>query len=62
MLELLKVIVQPVAIERDPDGQVTGEKVGAAVSLYTPESLADYVAKLRAEIEAANDGGTAVRR
>jgi len=56
------VIVQPVAIERDPDGQVTGEKVGEAVSLYTPESLADYVAKLRAEIEAANDGGTAVRR
>ena len=58
MLELLKVVVQPVAIERDPDGRVTGEKLGEAVSLYTPDSLVEFVAKLRQEIEAANAAPT----
>jgi hypothetical protein len=53
-LELVKVIVQPVALERDPEGRIVGEKVGEATSLFTPESLPEFVAELRRQIEAAN--------
>jgi hypothetical protein len=54
MLELIKIMVQPVALERDPDGNIIGEKVGDPVALFTPEQLPEYVAQLRKEIEAAN--------
>lgn len=56
-LELLKIMVQPVAIERDPDGRIVGEKVGEAVALFTPEQLIEYVEKLREEIDSANRDG-----
>jgi len=54
LLELIKIMVQPVALERDPDGNVIGEKVGDPVALFTPEQLPEYVAQLREQIEAAN--------
>jgi hypothetical protein len=53
-LELIKVLVQPVALERDENGRIVGEKVGEAVALFTPEQLPEYVAQLREQIEAAN--------
>jgi hypothetical protein len=56
-LELLKVLVQPVVLERDPDGRIVGEKVGESVALFTPEQLAEFVAELRQQIEAANGAG-----
>jgi hypothetical protein len=55
LLELIKVMVQPVALERDPDGQIVGERVGDPVALFTPEQLPEFVAKLREEIEQANN-------
>lgn len=54
MLELLKVIVQPVVIERDQDGNILGERTGETVALFTPESLPDYVEALRAGLAEAN--------
>jgi hypothetical protein len=54
LLELIKIMVQPVALERDPDGNIIGEKVGDPVALFTPEQLPEYVAQLREQIEAAN--------
>jgi hypothetical protein len=56
-LELVKVMVQPVAIERDADGTIIGERVGDPVALFTPEQLPEYVAQLRQQIEAANQDG-----
>jgi hypothetical protein len=55
MLELLKVMVQPVVLERDADGRIVGEKVGEPVALFTPEQLPEFVAELRQQIEAANE-------
>jgi hypothetical protein len=57
-LEFLKVLVQPVALERDSEGQIIGEKVGEPVALFTPEQLSEYVAQLRGEIEQANTNET----
>lgn len=54
MLELLKVIVQPVVLERDPDGQITGERVGEAVPLYSPAQLGEYVEALRLRLDTEN--------
>lgn len=47
-------MVQPVVIERDPDGQITGERFGETVALFTPESLPEYVEALRNSIAEAN--------
>jgi len=58
-LELLKVMVQPVVLERDPDGNITGEKIGDPVALFTPEQLPTYVAELRRQLEQANLNGAA---
>jgi hypothetical protein len=52
--ELLKVVVQPVVLERDPDGQIIGEKIGDPVSLFTPEQLPEYVSELRRQIDQVN--------
>jgi hypothetical protein len=57
-LEFLKVLVQPVALERDGEGQIIGEKVGEPVALFTPEQLSEFVAELRQQIETANQNGT----
>jgi hypothetical protein len=54
MLELVKILVQPVAIERDADGKIMGEKVGEPVALFDLDAVSDYVAQLRSAIENAN--------
>ena len=56
-LELIKIIVQPVALERDPDGNIIGERIGEPVPLFTPEQLSTYVAELRNQIDTANANG-----
>ena len=53
-LELLKVLVQPVALERDADGKVLGEKVGEAVAFYDLSTVQAYVDELREQIEKVN--------
>lgn len=59
MLELIKIMVQPVALERDADGKIVGERIGDPVALFTPEELPEFVANLRKEIEQANNGHVA---
>jgi hypothetical protein len=56
-LELIKIMVQPVAIERDDDGQIVGEKIGEPVALFSPEQLVEYVAQLRQQIDTVNANG-----
>jgi hypothetical protein len=59
LLELIKIMVQPVVLERDPDGNITGERIGDPVALFTPEQLPNYVAELRRQLEQANVNGAA---
>jgi len=56
MLELLKVIVQPVLLERDEDGAIVGEKVGEPVPIYDPDTIAEYVTTIRLEVFRLNTG------
>lgn len=52
--ELLKVLVQPVAIERDDDGNIIGERVGETTALYSIEQTSEFIERLRNEL--ANGG------
>jgi len=50
----VKILVQPVALERDADGKIVGEKTGEAVALYDLDAVAEYVEQLRQAIEQQN--------
>lgn len=52
MLELLKLIVQPVVLERDEDGRVVGERLGEPTALYTAEQLTEYREAIERELVA----------
>jgi hypothetical protein len=54
-LELLKVIVQPVVLERDDEGKIVGERVGNAVPLYGQEEVEKYFSSIQDEITTANE-------
>lgn len=54
MLELLKILVQPVVLERDADGKVVGERVSDPVPLYSRELIVEFLDRLDGEIAAAN--------
>jgi len=51
-LELLKVLVQPVVLERDEDGNVVGERVGEVVPLYTSDQIGEFVQQLKDQLAA----------
>lgn len=52
-LEYQKVLIRAIVVEREDD-QVVGERLTREVVLYTPEQVAAYVPKLRAEIDEEN--------
>lgn len=54
-VELLKVLVQPVVLERDADGAILGERVGEVTPLYSAEQLAEFVEHLHVEILNVNN-------
>ena len=51
--ELLKVIVQPVVIVRDPAGAIVGERIGESPALYNLVQLAEFVEARSRELERA---------
>jgi hypothetical protein len=53
-LELLKLIVQPVVLERADDGSLTGERLGDPTAVYTEQQLLEFMQALRDEVDAAN--------
>jgi hypothetical protein len=59
MLELLKLIVQPVILERDQDGNAVGERLGEPTSLYTRGQLNEFYLALEAAIQTENEKGAA---
>lgn len=54
MLEFLKLLVQPVILERDDDGQIIGEKLAEPVPLYSTDDLISFVETLHAQIAELN--------
>ena len=54
MLELLKVVVRAVVIERDEDGNITGEQLTEPQPLYSPDEYEQWLADLRAQLAAAS--------
>ena len=53
-LELLKILVQPVVLERDADGAITGERVGETTALYTRAEVEKFLDNLEAQIKREN--------
>ena len=53
-LELLKIMVQPVVLERNGDGKIIGEKTGEAIAIFELDQLNEYMARLQQEIAATN--------
>lgn len=47
-------MVQPVVLERDPDGHITGEKIGEPVALYDLDTVQAYVDELRSQVSEMN--------
>jgi hypothetical protein len=54
-LEFLKVVVQPVVLERNEEGQVVKEQVGEPTPLYSIEQITEFMEKLRIELHNANE-------
>lgn len=52
MLELLKVIVQPVVLERGDDGEILGERLGDPVPLYTQAHVEEFFEGIRTQLAA----------
>jgi len=55
-VELLKVLVQPVVLERDAAGAIVGERLGEPTPLYSLGDVARFVAAVELELERANNG------
>ena len=60
-LELLKIMVQPVVLERNGDGKIIGEKTGEPIAIFELDQLQTYADALQQELAAANENGS-VRR
>ena len=54
MLEFLKVLVQPVLIERDEDGRIVGEKLGEARPCYSLDEVVQFTEELQKAVEREN--------
>ena len=55
MLEFLKIMVQPVLLERDEDGKIIGEKIGEMKAIYDENTLLEFVNNLKVSIAQANE-------
>jgi len=56
MLELLKVIVRAVVLERDEDGNIIGEQLSEPEALYSVEQYEQWLANVRAQLNGGADG------
>jgi len=54
MLELLKVIVRAVVLERDEDGNIIGERLSEPEALYSVEQYDEWLANVRAQLASSN--------
>jgi hypothetical protein len=55
-LRLLKIVMQPVVIEIDDNGDFVGEKVGGTVDLFRTDQFEGFVRALLEQIERENSG------
>lgn len=54
MLELLEVIVQPVILERGPNGKIIGKQHAAPQPLYSADEMREFFATIEAEVAKHN--------
>jgi hypothetical protein len=59
MLELLKVIVQPVILERNEDGKIIGEQAANAQPLYSEDEVREFFALIESEVAKHNAAASA---
>lgn len=62
MLELLKITVQATLLERDPDGNIVGERVSEAENLYNANDYSRFRELLEAKIAEANAAANGDRK
>jgi hypothetical protein len=55
-VELLKLIIRAVILERDADGKITGETVSDPEVIYDLSQLELFVNTMQQQIEQANNG------
>jgi hypothetical protein len=53
-LEFNKLVVQPVVIERDADGRITGERIFDPTPIHTEEQAVEFMRTLRSSIDIMN--------
>lgn len=56
-LKLLKFLVQPVLLEMDAEGNVTGERIVDPNVIYTPQALVEWAQEFEAALAAAQEAG-----
>jgi hypothetical protein len=61
-LELLKVLVSAVVLERDENGAVVGERVSDPTPLYNLEQIAEWTERIRAELASQQNGAVPPER
>jgi hypothetical protein len=54
MYEFLKLIVQPVCLERDVDGNIVGERPAEPTALYSLESVGPFIKAIQDELVRVN--------
>ena len=50
--ELLKLVVQAIALERDDDGKIVGERAADPIAVYTLDQLFELRASIEAQLAA----------
>ena len=58
MIEPMKYLIQPVAVERDPDtGRITREIPGEVITVYNAAQAAEAIVEFEAQLERLNQEG-----
>jgi hypothetical protein len=61
MIELLKLTIRAVLIERDEDGKIIGETLTEPAVIYAPEHFEEFVEALQKQINEANQHTLALK-
>jgi hypothetical protein len=55
MLEFLKLIVQPVVLDRNEEGAIVGEQLGQQTACYSREQVIEFLDGLEGQIAQENE-------
>jgi hypothetical protein len=60
MIEPFKYMIQPIAIERDADGNIVREIPAEIVSAYSLAQAAELIGKFEEQLKASQNGGVSL--